>query len=76
MRSTRLGDENMDRTARMRHCEEDLIWWNRLQNGEWNLNQRARQLDVWEAHLRRWEHICDRRKADLHAARLRGRGSK
>jgi hypothetical protein len=70
----RRDDENMDRTVRMRHCEEDLIWWNRLQNGEWNLNQRARQLDVCEAHLHRWEHICDRREVDLHAARLRGRG--
>jgi hypothetical protein len=64
----------MDRTACMRHCEEDLIWQNRLQNEEWNLNQRARQLDVCEAHLRRHEHRCDRREADLHAVRLRGRG--
>jgi hypothetical protein len=23
---TRSDDENMDRTARMRHCKEDLIW--------------------------------------------------
>jgi hypothetical protein len=66
-------DENMDRVACMRHCEEDLIWRNRLQNQEWNLNQRERQLDVCEAHLRRREHICDRRDADLRAARLRGR---
>jgi hypothetical protein len=66
--------ENIDCTARMRHYEEDLIWSNRLQNEEWNLNQRARQLDVHEAHLRRWEHRCDRREADLRAARLGGRG--
>jgi hypothetical protein len=70
----RRDDENMDRTARMRHCEEDLIWQNCLQNEEWNLNQRARQLDVCESHLRRWEHRCDRREANLRAAKLRGRG--
>jgi hypothetical protein len=53
----RRDDENMDRTARMRHCEEDLIWRNRLENEEWNLNQRARQLDVREAHLRNTDVI-------------------
>ena len=26
----RHDDENMDRAARMSHCEEDLIWRNRL----------------------------------------------
>jgi hypothetical protein len=70
----RRDDENMDRNARMRHCEEDLIWRNHLQNEEWNLNQRARQVDVREAHICRQEHRCDRREADLHAARLQGRG--
>jgi hypothetical protein len=70
----RRDDENMDRTARMKHCEEDLIWRNRLQNEEWNLNQRARQLDVHEVHLRRWERRCDRCEADIRAGRLRGRG--
>jgi hypothetical protein len=30
----RRDDENMNRNARMRHCEEDLIWWNHLQNEE------------------------------------------
>jgi hypothetical protein len=66
-------DENMDRAVCMMHCEEDLIWRNRLQNQEWNLNQRERQLDVCETHLHRREHICDRRDADLRAARLWGR---
>jgi hypothetical protein len=70
----RRDDENMDCGARMRHCEEDLIWQNRLQNQEWNLNQRARQLDVREAYLCRCERRCDRRDANLRAARLWGRG--
>jgi hypothetical protein len=70
----RRDNENIDRTACMRHCEEDLIWRNHLQNEEWNLNQRARQLDIREAHLCRREHICDRREADLRSARLWGRG--
>jgi hypothetical protein len=70
----RCDDENMDRAARMRHCEEDSIWQNHLQNQEWNLDQRARQLDVCEAHLRRQECRCDRRDASLRAARLQGRG--
>jgi hypothetical protein len=30
----RHDDENMDRAARMRQCEEDLIWRNHLQNQE------------------------------------------
>jgi hypothetical protein len=70
----RRDDENMDRTARMRHCEEDLIWQNHLQNEEWNLNERARQVDVREAHIRRRERIYDKRETDLRAARLQGRG--
>jgi hypothetical protein len=35
-------DEDMDRTARMRHWEEDLIWCNHLEMKESNPNQRAR----------------------------------
>jgi hypothetical protein len=38
---------------------------------EKNHNLRARQLDVYEAHLHRSEHICDRHEAGLRAARLR-----
>jgi hypothetical protein len=30
----RRDDENIDHNARMRHCEEDLIWRNHLQNEE------------------------------------------
>jgi hypothetical protein len=40
---------------------------------ERNLNHRARQLDIHEAHLRRWEHRCDRHDTDLRATRVRGR---
>jgi hypothetical protein len=38
----RRDDENMDRVAHMRHCEEDLIWRKHLQNQEWNLDECAR----------------------------------
>jgi hypothetical protein len=75
MSSTRLGMmlRDMNRTARMRHWEEDLIWRNCLEIEERNLNQRTRQFDIREAYLRRREHRCDRREADLYATRLRGR---
>jgi hypothetical protein len=68
----RHDDEDMDRTAHIRHWEEDLIWRNHLEMEERNLNQRASKLDIHEAHLRRRERRCDRCEADLHAARLRG----
>jgi hypothetical protein len=70
---TRSDDENMDRTARMRHCKEDLIWRNHLEIEERNLNQCARYLDIREAQLRKQDRRCDRREADFHVARLRGR---
>jgi hypothetical protein len=70
----RRDDENMNHISHMRQSEEDLIWWDCLQNEEWNLNQHVRQLDIREAHLSRWERICDRHEADLHAGRLWGRG--
>jgi hypothetical protein len=38
----RHDDENMDRTACMRHWEDDLISQNCLEMEERNLNQRAR----------------------------------
>jgi hypothetical protein len=38
---TRHDDEDMDHTSCMRQWEEDLIWRNRLEIEEGNLNQRA-----------------------------------
>jgi hypothetical protein len=35
--AARRDDEDMDRIARMRQCEEDLSWHNRLEMEEWNL---------------------------------------
>jgi hypothetical protein len=43
-----------------------------MQRQEYNLNQCGRQLDVHEAHLRVRECRCDRREAEIHAARMRG----
>jgi hypothetical protein len=43
-----------------------------MQKQEYNLNQRRRQLDVREAHLRVHEHRCDRREAEIRATRMRG----
>ena len=71
----RLQEEESVRRARLRHAEEDLLWRNRLREDECNLRTRAHELDVREAHLRRRERICDRREADLHATRVRGRGT-
>jgi hypothetical protein len=51
-----------------RHMGEDLIWCTRMQSEEYNINQRARQLDIREVHVRR----CDRREAEIRAARMRG----
>ena len=64
----------MDRTARLRHWEEDLVWRSRLEQEEMNLRTRSRELDLREAHLRRRERRCERREADMRAARIRGRG--
>jgi hypothetical protein len=47
---TRRDDEDMDHIAHMRHWEENLIWCNRLEMEERNLNLHACQLDVREAH--------------------------
>jgi hypothetical protein len=43
-----------------------------MQRGEYNLNQHTRQLDVREAHLRIRECRCDRHRAEIRAARMRG----
>jgi hypothetical protein len=61
-----------DQSACRRHRGEDLIWRTHLQRQEYNLNQRARQLDIHEAHLHRCEHICDHREVEVHAAGLVG----
>jgi hypothetical protein len=59
--------------ARQRHRGEDLIWRTSMQRQEYNLNQRRRQLNVREAHLRVREHRCDRREVEIRAARMSGR---
>jgi hypothetical protein len=64
-----------DQNARRRHKCEDVIWYTRLEMQEYNLNQRARVLDICEAHICRRERRCDRREAKLRAART-DRGSK
>jgi hypothetical protein len=60
-----------ERHARQRHMGEDLIWCTSMQRQEYNLNQCRRQLDIHEAHLCVREHRCDRREAEIHAARMR-----
>ena len=72
--AARHTDEDMDCTARLRRWNEDVIWRTHLEMQEWDLNQRAREQDVREANLRRWEHRVRRREAELRAARIRGRG--
>jgi hypothetical protein len=52
---------------------EDLIWRTNMQRQEYNLNQCTRQLNVREAHLYVRECRCDRREAEIHATRMRGR---
>jgi phenylalanine-4-hydroxylase len=52
--------------------DEDLIWHTLMQREEYNLNQRARQLDVHEAHVRRRERICDHREVEICLARMSG----
>jgi hypothetical protein len=61
-----------ERHARRRHRGEDFIWHTRMQGEEYNLNQRARQLNVREAHLRRRERRCDCCEAEIRAVRMRG----
>jgi hypothetical protein len=60
--------------ARRRHMGEDVIWHTHFERQEYNLNQRARALDICEAHLHRCERQCDRREVELHATRT-GTGS-
>jgi hypothetical protein len=61
-----------ERHARQRHMSDDLIWCTRMQREEYNLNQRALQLDIREAHLRRRECSCDHRETKIRVARMRG----
>jgi hypothetical protein len=61
-----------ERQARQRHKGKDLIWRTSMQRQKYNLNQRRRQLDVHEAHLRVRERRCDRREAEIRVARMRG----
>jgi hypothetical protein len=61
-----------ERKARQRYMGEDLIWRTSMQRQEYNLNQRRRQLDICDAHLRVCERRCDRREAEIHASRMRG----
>jgi hypothetical protein len=56
--------------ARQRNRGKDLIWHTRMQREKYNLNQRAQQLDIHEAHLRRRERRCDHRDAEIHVARI------
>jgi hypothetical protein len=44
-----------DQNARRRRRGEDVIWRTHLERQEYNLNQRARALNIREAHLRRRE---------------------
>jgi hypothetical protein len=43
-----------------------------MQRQGYNLNQRRRQLDVREAHLRVRERRCDHRETEIRATRMRG----
>jgi hypothetical protein len=64
-----------NQNARRRRRSEDVIWCTRQQREEYNLNQRARALDIREAHLHRREQRCDHREAEFRAERT-GRGSR
>jgi hypothetical protein len=61
-----------ERQACRRHRGDDLIWRTCMQREEYNLNQRARQLDVRKAHLRVRERRCDHHEVEIHATRMRG----
>jgi hypothetical protein len=63
----------VERQARQRHRGKYLIWHTNMQRQEYNLNQRTRQLNVHEAHLRVREHRGDRHEAEIRASRMRGR---
>jgi hypothetical protein len=53
-----------------------VIWRTHLERQEYNLNQRARALDIRETHLCRHEQRFDRREAEHRAARTNeGSGS-
>jgi hypothetical protein len=49
-----------------------LICHTSMQRQEYNINQRRRQLDVREAHLRVRERRCDHHEAEIRVARMRG----
>jgi hypothetical protein len=63
-----------DQNSCQKRRGKDLIWCTRLERQEYNLNQRARELDIGEAHVRRHERWCDRHEAEVHVARLSGNG--
>jgi hypothetical protein len=63
-----------NQNARRRRKGEDLIWRTRLERQEYNLNQRARALDICEAYLCRSECRCDHHEAEVHTARVSGTG--
>jgi hypothetical protein len=52
------------------HRDEDLIWHVSMQRQEYHLNQRRRQLDIREAHLRVCERRCDHHEAEIRATRM------
>jgi hypothetical protein len=62
----------VERLACRRHRSKDLIWHTRMQGEKYNLNQRAWQLDVRDAHLCRRECRCDHRESKIRAVRMRG----
>jgi DNA-binding NtrC family response regulator len=65
-----------DQNARQRRRGEDVIWRTHLERQEYNLNQRARALDIRETHLCRHEQRFDCREAEHRAARTNeGSGS-
>jgi hypothetical protein len=70
---TREMNYEAERQARRRHRGEDLIRRTNMQRQEYNLNQRTRQLDIRESHLRVCERRCDHHEAEIHEARMRGR---
>jgi hypothetical protein len=68
----RCHNYDAEHHACQRNRGEDLIWRTRMQREQYSLSQRARQLDVREAQLHRREHRCDRREAEIRAARIWG----
>jgi hypothetical protein len=43
-----------------------------MQREEDNLNQHRSQLEVYGAHLRKYERRCDRHEGEIRAVRMRG----